>query len=73
MAKSKPTPKTKPAAAPPARPDRIGRVVIAGHFDTAVSIELKMICARERITLQSLLAEAINRVFADRGRPEIAV
>jgi hypothetical protein len=33
---------------------------------------LKVLAAEERTTLQALLTEAINTVFAKRGRPEIA-
>jgi hypothetical protein len=67
-------PKATPAAKPAVtdRIDRRDRVLIGGHFDTSVQIALKMICAQERRTMQSLLAEAINLVLAKRKQPQIA-
>jgi hypothetical protein len=53
-------------------PARSGRVLIGGHFAPEVQTELKILAARERTTIQALLAEAINTVFAKRGKPEIA-
>jgi len=51
---------------------REGRVLIGGHFAPEVQIALKIIAAEERTTVQALLAEGMNTVFAKRGRPEIA-
>lgn len=51
---------------------REGRVLIAAHFATEVQIQLKVTAAEERTTVQALLAEGINVVFAKRGKPEIA-
>lgn len=51
---------------------RTGRVLIGGHFAPEVQTALKIIAAEERTTMQSLLAEAINTVFAKRHKPEIA-
>jgi hypothetical protein len=51
---------------------RIGRVLIGGHFAPEVQTALKVIAAEERTTIQALLAEAINTVFAKRHKPEIA-
>ena len=51
---------------------REGRVLVGGFFSPEVQTALKILAAEERTTLQSLLAEAINTVFAKRGRPEIA-
>ena len=72
-----------PAAAPtlvaasvraprPAAPSRSGRVLIGGHFAPEVQIALKIIAAQERTSIQNLLAEGINTIFAKRGKPEIA-
>lgn len=61
---------------PPVRaktaPSRSGRVLVGGFFTPEVQTALKIIAAEERTTLQALLTEAINTVFAHRGRPEIA-
>ncbi|HSU55343.1 MAG TPA: ribbon-helix-helix domain-containing protein [Candidatus Dormibacteraeota bacterium] len=53
-------------------PSRSGRVLVGGHFAPEVQTALKIIAAEERTTIQSLLAEAINTVFAKRGKPQIA-
>jgi hypothetical protein len=61
--------KTQLKAVPPSR---TGRVLVGGHFAPEVQTALKVIAAEERTTMQSLLAEAINTVFAKRHKPEIA-
>jgi hypothetical protein len=53
-------------------PSRSGRVLIGAHFAPDVQTALKVIAAEERTTMQALLAEAINTVFAKRHKPEIA-
>lgn len=69
VAMSTAQPVTAPKAAPPSRS---GRVLIGGHFAPEVQTALKIIAAEERTTIQALLAEAINTVFAKRHKPEIA-
>ena len=64
-----PTPRRASKSQPPSRS---GRVLIGGHFAPEVQTALKIIAAEERTTMQALLAEAINTVFAKRQRPEIA-
>jgi len=53
-------------------PSRAGRVLIGGHFAPQVQTELKVLAAQERTTVQQLVAEGINAVFARRHRPQIA-
>jgi hypothetical protein len=60
---------TPPKAVPPSRN---GRVLVGAHFAPEVQTALKIIAAQERTTMQALLAEAINAVFAKRHKPEIA-
>ena len=60
------------AAPKSAAPSRSGRVLIGGHFAPEVQTALKIVAAEERTTIQALLAEGINTVFAKRGKPEIA-
>jgi hypothetical protein len=55
-----------------ARPSRNGRVLVGGHFAPEVQTALKIVAAQERTTVQALLAEGINTIFAKRGKPEIA-
>ena len=54
------------------RPSRNGRVLVGGHFAPEVQTALKIVAAQERTTVQALLAEGINTIFAKRGKPEIA-
>ncbi len=53
-------------------PSRSGRVLIGGHFAAEVQRALRILAAEESTTIQALLAEGINTVFARRGKPEIA-
>mgnify|MGYP003418505165 CR=1 FL=1 len=66
----------KDAAAPvvkkPVPPSRAGRVLIGGHFAPEVQTELKVLAAQERTTVQELVAEGLNAVFARRHKPQIA-
>jgi len=64
--------RASPAPAKPPASSRSGRVLIGGHFAPEVQTALKIIAAEERTTIQALLAEAINTVFAKRHKPEIA-
>jgi hypothetical protein len=53
-------------------PSRAGKVLVGGHFAPEVQTSLKIIAAEERTTVQALLAEGINTVFAKRHKPQIA-
>lgn len=53
-------------------PSRVGRVLIGGHFAPEVQMELKILAAQERTSVQSLIAEGINAVFARRHKAQIA-
>lgn len=63
---------TKPKVARSVPPSRAGRVLIGGHFAPEVQMELKVLAAQERTTVQQLVAEGLNAVFARRHRPQIA-
>ena len=72
-------PRVALAGVPPAKavkataaPSRFGRVLVGGHFAPEVQTALKIVAAQERTTVQALLAEGINTIFAKRGKPEIA-
>ena len=45
---------------------------VTGYFPPAVKKLLRMIAAEEETTIQELMAEALNDLFAKRGKPEIA-
>lgn len=53
-------------------PSRAGRVLVGGHFAPEVQTELKVLAAQERTSVQALIAEGINAVFARRHKPQIA-
>ena len=60
------------SAGKPVPPSRVGRVLIGGHFAPEVQTALKIVAAEERTSIQSLLAEGINAVFARRHKAQIA-
>lgn len=51
---------------------RVGKKTIAGHFDPAVSTQLKRIGLDQDRSVQELLREAINDLFTKHGKPPIA-
>lgn len=53
-------------------PSRVGKKTIAGHFDPAVSRQLRQIALEEDTSVQDLLREALNDLFAKRGKSQIA-
>lgn len=53
-------------------PSRVGRVLIGGHFAPEVQTALKIVAAEERTSIQALLTEGINAVFAKRHKAQIA-
>lgn len=61
-----------PRATKAVPPSRAGRVLIGGHFAPEVQTELKVLAAQERTTVQQLVAEGLNAVFARRHKPQIA-
>lgn len=72
----------KPAAPKPAiehptekptytQPGRVGTKPITGHFPKQVRDELKKLAIERDTTLQLLMAEAFNDLFAKYGKPEI--
>ena len=67
-------PEQERAIAPRAKrpPSRTDRVLIGGFFAPEVQRALKIAAAEEGTTIQALLTEAIDSVFASRGKPQIA-
>ncbi len=54
------------------QPGREGTKPITGHFPKNVRDQLKILAVENDTTLQKLLAEAFNDLFAKYGKPEIA-
>jgi hypothetical protein len=63
-----PTGKTSPASA---RKDRQGLRTIAGHFPQEVSKAVKQLALDRDLTVQLLLAEAINDLFRKHKLPPL--
>ena len=55
-----------------APPSRRGKKQIGGHYDPEVSVQLKIIAAREDKTVEQVLGDAINEYFERRGIAPIA-
>ena len=53
------------------QPGRAGTKPITGHFPKQVRDELKKLAIEQNTTLQNLMAEAFNDLFAKYGKPEI--
>jgi hypothetical protein len=53
-------------------PGRRGKKLIAGHFDPAVSRQLRELAIAEESSIQELLREAINDLFGKKGKRRIA-
>ena len=54
------------------RPGRDGKSNVTGYFPTEVKKQLRILAAERSTTIQDLLAEALNDLFAKNGKPEIA-
>jgi hypothetical protein len=54
------------------RPGRANKVNLTGYFPPEVKKQLRMMCAEQDKTIQQILAEALNDLFAKHGKPEIA-
>jgi len=71
--KAKSVTKSTSANGTAAQPGREGKKAIAGFFDPAVSRQLKEIgLKRGDLSVQDMLAEAINDFFTKHGRSAIA-
>ncbi len=61
-----------PPASDTAKPrSRSGTRQIAGHFPAEIAWQLRELAVARRITVQALLGEALNDLFAKHGKPEI--
>ncbi len=61
-----------PPASDAAKPrSRSGTRQVAGHFPAEVAWQLRELAVARRITVQALLGEALNDLFAKHGKPEI--
>lgn len=51
---------------------RIGTKQVAAHFPEDVAWQLRALAVDRKTTVQNLLAEALNDLFAKYGKPEVA-
>ena len=56
----------------PTQPGRVGKVSVTGYFAPEVRRQLRRLAADTDTTIQALLGEALNDLFAKHGIPEIA-
>ena len=54
------------------QPSRIGKASVTGYFAPEVRRQLRRLAADRDTTIQALLGEALNDLFAKHGLPEIA-
>ena len=64
-----PSPKQSSTKVPPSRR---GKRHISGYFQPEVLKQVKIICAEEEKTVNQVLAEALNALFINKGKPPIA-
>ena len=53
-------------------PSRRGKRHISGYFQPEVLRQVKIICAEEDMTVNEVLAAALNALFVNMGKPPIA-
>jgi hypothetical protein len=65
-------PKLEPTERPAGQPGRVGKTNVTGYFPPEVKASLRLVQARRGGTIQDILAEALNDLFAKYGVPESA-
>ncbi len=61
-----------PEVPPRVAPSRQNTKAITAHFPPQVRYQLKLMAAEQSRTMEDLVAEALNRLFAAYNKPEIA-
>lgn len=75
--RSDPAGPADPGDAPPApsphtrQASRVGKASVTGYFPPEVRKQLRRLAADRDTTIQSLLGEALNDLFAKHGLPEL--
>ena len=65
------TPSDTPIQTTAHTPTRTGKKMIGGHFDPTVHRQLKQLALDRDCSIQDLLGEALDRLFAASGLPPI--
>ena len=53
------------------RPGRQGKANVTGYFPPTVKRQLRVLAAEQDTTIQALLGQALNDLFAKYGKPEV--
>ena len=53
------------------RPGRDGKANVTGYFPPVVKRQLRVLAAEQDTTIQALLGQALNDLFAKYGKPEV--
>lgn len=72
VAASAPEPPAPAQSAPPSQPSRAGKVAITVHFEEPVRRQLKVLASEHGRLVEDMVAEALNLLFVQYGKPEIA-
>jgi hypothetical protein len=68
-----PVPQASPRPAAGAKPpSRLSTVAVTGYYPQPVRAQLKILAAEQGRSMESMIAEALNDLFAKYGKPEIA-
>lgn len=69
---TQPTEPTPSAAKSASQPSRAGTKAVTGHYPPQVRYQLKLLAAEQGRTMEDMLAEGLNLLFAAYNKPEIA-
>lgn len=53
-------------------PSRVSTVAVTGYYPQQVRVQLKILAAEQGRSMENMIAEALNDLFAKYGKPEIA-
>lgn len=53
-------------------PSRVSTVAVTGYYPPQVRVQLKILAAEQGRSMESMIAEGLNDLFAKYGKPEIA-
>ena len=67
-----PPPQSAPPSGRAPQPSRVGKASVTGYFGPEVRRQLRRLAADRDTTIQALLGEALDDLFAKHGLPEIA-
>ncbi len=69
---ARPKPESESDAKAATRPDRVGRSNVTAYVTKVTKTQLRILAAERETTIQELVIEALNELFAKHGKPPIA-